>query len=202
MDEFNAREFQKKYKHTFMGVKFRKDLAPTVVFVQDVGLYEDGTYYVLLDTPKISRIKYKFSDFKILPCPDKQLIDFRGHTYLFTRTPARQWQKGICTANSNFKLVLDRFIQKVPKETTLKWQERNSLNSFDYTFNFINELFRESPYPLFKEAIKMLDMDVSQVSKTLSKTYFIALCPILKTPYILFRNTIPVAFYSNVRRST
>jgi hypothetical protein len=115
---------------------------------------------------------------------------------LFTRTPARQWQKGICTANSNFKLVLDRFIQKVPKETTLKWQERNSFNSFDYTFDFIKELFREAPYPLFKEAIKILDEDSSQVSKTLSKTYFIALCPILKTPYILFRNTIPVAFYS------
>jgi hypothetical protein len=202
MDAFNAGEFKKKYRGSYLGVIFRGEDKVRAVHLNDVITGGTDVYHANFSwqEPKKKSMEtkaFKFSDFKVVPHPDKQLVDYKGHTFLFTRRPARQWMRGVTDNNSMLSLAMMDFVQELPASMGLGVDRLRGLPRASISFDIVQDLYDPPKCLSFGQAIEALKSEEKRFSVKLSQIYFVSLTPKKGFPFVIFRNTIPLAYYND-----
>jgi len=207
MDNFNAKELQRRYGGTYVSI-FRKDTKEIVgAYVDRIHADENLTAIpsaVLYVLPKEKSEEYvikgskgdmgkavlPLSHFTILPMPPARVFDVNGVTIVFRRDPARQWQRGLTGQNGTFHNPLYTFLTSVKNFKVKREQFRLSLQE-------INNLLIGESAGSFNKALNDIE-DYKLLSRTINDKYFISLYPDKQHEYLLFRMEEPLAYYSRV----
>lgn len=90
-------EFAKKYRHTF--VRWIQDNKIWVAYIEGCNL-DDSNVHLTIETIGNVILNYpqRLSEL-ILDSPDSGLFNHNDHALYLFKTPARQWQRGLCAAN-------------------------------------------------------------------------------------------------------
>ena len=207
MENLEFRELARKYNHTYANIKQKANGKVIPVYFDRVGQTDDGTYYANVYTPaekyvpnfstqqaKISfnSFSYKLSDFTILDVPETQVFDALGRTLYYTRNPARQWQKGICSANCNLIDPILSILEALPRSTEYEVKDYSRTNfSLDTLYNLFNPNVAET----FTQALS--DIEKHDIfSRTIDGKYYVSRFPSKTYEYMLFRFNIPLAYYN------
>lgn len=197
MDTFAAGEFKKKYRGSYIEIEDIISREKLIGSVQEVRAGHDGRYFmefhVILNSNKSESKNILLGSFNVLEHPDKHLFDYQGFTYLYSRRLDRQWIRGVSQSNSRCSLVLFPYIKKLDfKDFTIGIREMED----SYTYEKVRGIFRKQQEVRFMEAVKILST-TTNISITLSKTYFLSCTPYKETLFLLFRNCTPVAWYDS-----
>jgi hypothetical protein len=210
MDELTAIEIGKKYRGTQGVIRVKGEgVSFPVTFGDLIQSPDDNLFYFRMDRNINTRTKENvilglgltFSPrtiplhkIEILPMPDRQVFDYSGITYVYSRYPNRQYQKGVCQGNTQVDSPVYRILQEALQQQTSSYEvmpyqpEKISLTML---FNLFEPVYPNS----FGEALQEIQQ-FNLLSRTLNKDYFISLFPNEEKQYLLFRLNIPVAYYN------
>ena len=208
MNNDDNKEFQKKYQGTFVGVRMLKTNLLCSAFISRVRCEANVLAYIDMNlvTPSehttasslnsscpITTVRENINNVEILDIPNKQVFDALGKTWMFTRFPKRQWQKGINRDNSSIVDILEPQLDSLPKSIFYKRVEmvRNTME-----LSFLSNLFIPNYAPSIPEAIKEISK-FSLLSRCMSRMYSLALSLENTYPYLLYRYDVPIAFFDD-----
>ena len=209
MDNFQIKEFQKKYHNTcarvlnlvtdkISGIQFSQIPGSISINSPSVTLAGNWKKKVLprekiLAGNFITNKTFKLKDIKVLPPPEKQVFDWNGRTIVYSKNPQRQWALGVNHANSMFSDPLFELVTQLPLAPLVK---RHFMVNISSQIKLLENLFTENHAIDIKRAI----VDIGEyklLSRTLDKTYFLSLSINENYPYVLYRYETPVAYYDN-----
>ena len=210
MDNFQLKEFHKKYLGTcarvlnlttgkVMGVQFSN--IPSSCGAESPFVSLSGAWKVkkdLLETLQgcnnITNKGFALKNIQVLPSPEKQVFDFGNRTIVYNKNPQKQWQRGINGNNSLFYDPLNLLLNSLPRSLYIRFNDRPRVNA---GIGCLENLFIENHARSITNAINDIKK-LSLLSRTLDKTYFLALSINEDYPYILYRYEVPVAYYNDV----
>ena len=210
MDNFQLKEFQKKYSGTcarvlnlvtnkVMAVQFAN--IPGSCGAESPNVSLTGAWKVkkveadtLLGKTYINNKVFSLKNIQVLPTPEKQVFDFGNRTFVYNKNPQRQWQSGINGNNSLFYDPLNLLLQSLPNTLYARFLDKPSLIP---DVRCLENLLIENHAGSLSKAINDIEKHML-LSRTLDKTYFLALSINEDYPYILYRYHVPVAYYDNV----
>ena len=133
MDNFQLKEFQKKYSGTcarvlnlltnkVMAVQFSS--IPSSCGAESPRITLAGVWKIkkdkvntLLGRNDTNNKGFAIKNIRVLPSPEKQVFDFGNRTFVYNKNPQRQWQNGLNSNNSLFHdpiALLLRGLLKLP----------------------------------------------------------------------------------------
>jgi hypothetical protein len=205
MDSFNSREIAKKFSHCFANIliKDTKEIRP--VFFEQFS-YDDESRIpsVVLQNvvkPAIERdgilgvfdtvqSREPMNTFKILETPHAKVFDYKGISFVYRRSPARQWMKGITSGNSSIHSPVAEMTASLD---TKVYAIKNS--RFDQGVSAYASLLMDNYAGSLAKALSDID-EHKLISRSINNKYFISLFPNKEKQYVLFRMAIPLAYYN------
>lgn len=190
-------DLRRKYVNTYVYTYDKIKKTKTVLYVQDI-FEESHTNTVMLVAVEqlgetLIDIHRPFVEIEILPRHKKILFDNNGQTFLYSKTPAKQWQRGISEANSRLLSIPMSALCSYPfAEFRLKEPKRAAFNLETFT-----KLYKEDYSKTLVKAIKEIK-DKKIISRAITPSYFIMLVPNKEKPFLLFRYSIPLAYYNDM----
>ena len=210
MDNFQLKEFQKKYSGTCARVlNLITNKVMAVQFANIPGSCSAESPYValssawkakkteadvLLGNNSTTNKNFQLKNIQVLPTPEKQVFDFGNRTFVYNKNPQRQWQSGINGNNSLFHDPIGILLLGLPNTVYAKFRDRPTLIP---EIRCLENLLIENHAGSLTKAISDIKK-YTLLSRTLDKTYFLALSINEDYPYILYRYHIPVAYYDDV----
>lgn len=210
MDTFTLKEFHKRYLNSCVGLRLLQtgevksvqissinsmtsSEAPKIVVNGWWGKKIDVKNSIIGDLNTTNKT-FNIRDVEVLPIPNRQVFDFGGRTIVFSRSPQRQWTKGVTSSNSLFTDPIRDLTLALPKHSSIKI---NMISNVGANIRYLNNLFVENHASNIEEAIGQIKK-YGLASRSLDSAYFLALSINNKFPYILFRYSLPVAYYDDV----
>lgn len=209
MDNFQLKEFHKKYNNTcasvlnlltgkvmaiqFSGIPSNCGAEQSRISLASAWKVKKNFVDILLARNNVTNKTFSLKNIQVLPTPEKQVFDFAGRTIVYNKNPQRQWQSGVNNNNSLFHDPLVLLLSELPSSKYVKFHNPSRINS---DIRCLENLFVENHAGSLENAIKEIK-EYSILSRTLDKTYFLALSINEKYPYILYRYHIPVAYYND-----
>jgi hypothetical protein len=210
MDELTAKEIGKKYSHTYALVLARGWKTPMPAYLDNFHQNEDDNLFYF-DVYTVTKLRTKqemllgsnintvsgrieLHQLTIYPMPDRQVFDYGGCSYVYSRFPNRQYQKGLCNSNTIMKSPVHTIVDEtLPQRTSsYKVEGRKSIKvGFAEIFNLLSTNYANT----FNEAVKDIT-EFSLMSRCINSEYFVSLFPDKYKQYILFRLDVPIAFYN------
>ena len=210
MDNFQLKEFHKKYFGTcarvlnlltnkVMAVRF-SDIpsscgdAISRVTLSGAWKVKKNELGTLLGTNTITNKTFALKNIQVLPTPEKQVFDFGSRTFVYNKNPQRQWQNGINNNNSLFHDPIGIVLATLPTTAYVRFLDMPRLS---HEVGHLENLLLENHAGSLTKAISDIKKYLL-LSRTLDRTYFLALSINEDYPYILYRYHIPVAYYDDV----
>ena len=209
MDNFQLKEFQKKYSGTcarvlnlltnkVMAVQFSN--IPSSCGAESPHITLAGAWKIkkdkidiLLGKNSTNNKGFALKNIQVLPPPEKQVFDFGNRTFVYNKNPQRQWQNGLNSNNSLFLDPINLLLHDLPNTAYARFLDKPSLIP---DVRCLENLLVENHAGTLTNAINDIKKHML-LSRTLDKTYFLALSINEDYPYILYRYHVPVAFYND-----
>lgn len=175
-EDNQRKEFYKKYQSTYMWMK-RKEKPPIIVFF--TGNDDNGLYTFV---HKGSNIKVAHeTDVEIFSYfPKPTLFNHHGQMYWFTRKPARQYRRGLCSDNCSITIPAEIF-----------WNGGSKYRSKGIDEQILAELFSPT-YLDIGQAITSLSEDNKTISVAISPIFGVSLHNKADNKHILWYKTWPI----------
>lgn len=108
-------EFRRKYQHSYIFVEFPEESSckEELFYVEAIEIEGNGKAFLHLRSDHLGKILLNINSdhtlkFKSPPCG---VFQHEKDAYYFRRIPARQWQRGVCEANSSCLAVHKKYIR-------------------------------------------------------------------------------------------
>lgn len=206
MDNLLAQEMSKKYQHTVAQIFMKATKEIKTVYFDGFALDTTQPYCIVHINKKkqskkelihgvisLTSDKLSLNSFNILPMPDRQVFDYGGRTLVYSRLPNRQWRKGLTSDNTLVEDPMYSLLSEIPNRNNFKLHiERIDRYGIKILYNLFIQDYAGSVEKALQD-IQELDL----LSRAISKDYWIGCFLEEDKPFILYRHSIPVAFYNN-----
>lgn len=198
MDNLNAREVFRKYNHTYSLIRDKTTKEVRPVYFQDFGFNEHDVPFTVVElfhkSGKKVSVNVELNSIDILPVPNRKMFNFNGSALLYSRSPNRQWRKGISTDNSTIVDISDNLLDDVVSTGSV---ERVVSRQRLYTLDVMSKLLlSEYENDATKALMKVADVSDPTISIAVSDVYWVTSYSSLETPVMLYRYDVPIALYN------
>ena len=210
MSNLDHVEFARKYAHTTALLSCKVlNLNRVGVFFQEIyntdrDNGENGEWFASFTDAEGKRYTCGVQEITVSEVPMRQMFDYAGRSYEFSRVPERQWQKGLTRQNTG---IYDTMVGLLPHSGELQPLKVRLITTATEVYNLdispdiINRLFDTYETRTLEQAIAYID-HTNVISICLDKMYVLAVHPSLDNKYLLLRYSKPIGIVHDAEHIT